>query len=486
MVLGVAVVVIGLVVAIAKPWEQGPAAETTAKASADATGKVSALPSAAPDDRGSITAAVATAIVPHDAWGVRAIVRAPAEQERWVAVGEGSGSGAPTVIGSLDDAIVALGITAPRRSTPLDVRIWRPTAEGGWTWLDVRAIDRTLTGGDLVFWPPGQDGTRRAGWPAGRYRIEFLMGSTIGRIDVAIPSRFERVPAAAPAPAPPGELLPAVSFRPTAMPPGSFAVADGAATSLATIAGRDLDAPAAWLRALPLTDLGDGSVATVWQPRATGLGVVFPAGTWLAHAELRRLAPGPFDADPAPIVGQVPAVDGNAPYALFVPPLGEAWAPGTYEIAAGWTEGGQQQAGAWGIELRPGPDVAAGPLLVAARSLAPYANSTTLEIGTDVRSADGLGGTSCDEPRTDPQPTVLGISHPANVPIIDVSARLSLYSGRSWVVPLRVVPGVVPGMTLVESASGGTLPSGLYRLEMTEGTGLERRTICLGSVPFDG
>ena len=359
----------------------------------------------------------------------------------------------------------------------------------------------TLTGGDLLFWPPGQDGTQRAGWPAGRYRIEFLTGSAIGHIDVAIPGRFERIPAPQPAPDGPGELLPADGFAPTAMPPGTFVVADGAATSLGSTAGLDLDAAAAWRQARPLADLGDGSVASVWQPRSTGLGVVFPAGTWLAGAELRRLSPDAFDVDPKPILGQV-ARDAafetwlrspwggdqpvSAPFALFASPTGQAWAPGTYEIRATWAEGGQQQSGAWGIELRPGSDLAPTPLLDAARGFAPYAGSSTLEIGTDVRLAGGFGGTDCNEARTDPDPTVLGISHPAGTPLADVSARLSLYSGRSWVVPLRVVPEVVPGMTLVTSASGGTLPSGLYRLEIDEGGTVERRTVCLGSVPFDG
>jgi hypothetical protein len=171
---------------------------------------------------------------------------------------------------------------------------------------------------------------------------------------------------------------------------------------------------------------------------------------------------------------------------LFASPTGQAWAPGAYEIRATWTEGGQQQSGAWGIELRPGSDVAALPLLGAARGFVPHAGSPTLEIGADLRLADGFGGTDCNETRTDPEPTVLGVSHPTDVDVTDVRARLSLYSGRSWVVPLRVVPDVVPGMTLVTSASGGTLPSGLYRLEIDVGGTMERRTVCLGSVPFDG
>ena len=489
-VIGVAVVVIGLVLAIAKPWDRPVAGDgATPSSSAAASVRPSSAPtSPAPSrhvDSPSI-AGIAGAMQPHDAWGIRAIVEAPDDQERWVQVDGGAGSDRTGEIGSRDEPIAALGVTTPRTQTPLDVRVWRPTADGDLEWLDVRRIPPELVGGELLLWPPGSDGSQATTWPAGRYRIDLLMGTTIERVDVSIPGRFERIPVDVP-PSVPTALAPAIGIVPAGQGMSGFVVADGVATDFAPVPGPTMDIATAWLR--PSLRTGEGGYWTtpsLWEPRATGLGVRFSAGAHVIDATFVRLAPGSLAVDPVPVEGIVTDPAGSVPYVMFAAPDGRAWAPGVYAIRASWADANGPHAGDWSLELRPGRTNASSVLFEAARGFASWAGLSRPVVGTDVRLPVGFGGTSCDEVRDGADPTVLGISHPVATKVTDVTAKISLYSGRSWDVALRVVPEAVPGMTLVESASGGSLPAGLYRLTILGAAGPQRLTVCLGSVPFDG
>ena len=129
------------------------------------------------------------------------------------------------------------------------------------------------------------------------------MGTTIQRVDVAIPGRFERIPVDPP-PSVPSDLVLADGVLPTGIGMGGFVVADGVANAFAPVPGPTMDTATAWLRPSLLT--GDGGYWTtpsLREPRATGLGVRFSAGAHVLDASLVRLAPGPLAAEPEPVVG---------------------------------------------------------------------------------------------------------------------------------------------------------------------------------------
>ncbi len=501
--IGVAIVVVALLVAIVKPWERptpgegavssdAAASASAAVPSSDAAVSASPIDSGAPgppDDAASI-AGIAAAMRPHDAWGIRAIVATPADEERWVPVDPGSADGRSGEIGSRDEPITALGVTTPRAQTPLDVRVWRPTDDGDVEWLDVRPIPPELVGGELLLWPPGSDGSQSVSWPAGRYRIDLLMGTTIQRVDVAIPGRFERVPAD-PAPSIPTGLVPAAGVVPADLPTGGFMVVDGIAKAFAPVPGPSIDPATAWLRPTFLTgDGGSWKTPSIRESRAAGLGVRFPVASHVLDAALTRIAPGPLTVAAAPVVGAIDDPAGTIPFVTFAAPEGRAWAPGDYAITATWADANGPHTDDWVLELRPGGINVSSVLVGAAQAFASAADVSTTTLRADVWTPAGIGGTSCDDARGETrfgeEPTVLGISHPVDTIVSDVTASLALPGGQSRDIPLRVVPEALPGVTLVEAVSGGSLPPGQYRLRVQETGGPQRLTICLGSGPFDG
>ena len=193
LVLGVAVVVGGLALAIVKPWDDAAPGASAPVPSASPVAFTASAPTTPGAPRSGLPPAerVTDVLRKRDAWGVRAIVsNQDGEADRWVATPIGTGRSEPYRIGGGTERIVALGVTSPAQVTPLDVRIWRPTTDWGWQWLDVRPVATDVPGADLLFWPPATNGDAPGTWPAGRYRIDVLRGSTIERIDIELPGRF--------------------------------------------------------------------------------------------------------------------------------------------------------------------------------------------------------------------------------------------------------------------------------------------------------
>ncbi len=505
--IGVALVVVGLLVAIVKPWDLGSDATVAAKTSASpAVRGASASPSLGssvttppdvPVDAPAV-ASILSAIQQHDAWGVRAIVAAPSgsdgPSERWVAALGGpeakrTATGTRNaVIGSRDEPILALGVTTPRTATPLDLRIWRPTSDGDWERLIVRPVLPNPRSGELLLWPPGEDGSTGMTWPAGRYRIDLLMGTTIQRVDVAIPGRFERVPGAAAAAPPPDGLIFPGNVVPNGVAPGAFVVVDGQPWSVWPQVPTDVLGPArAWLD--PGSIGGPGPqppTFSVWLPRANGLGLVMRAGQTITDIDIRRIDPSP-DPHEAPdvIIGSTTKVDHSRAYGLFTPRVGTVFRAGTYALHAAWRDKTGKHDGTWHIELTATRTRSSSALLDAARGFAPSAGSATIKVGTDVRLPDDIEGTSCDVAHPDDEARVLGISHPTDLAITDVQAAIQVGDGR-FGVAVRLVPDVVPGMTLVAPLNLETFPPGEYRLVVRTGMGDRTLSVCLGPGPFPG
>jgi hypothetical protein len=216
----VAIVIgLGLVAAVAKPWAGAPSpAVVQASPSWDASVARSAAPAPPSVPAPRIQQFVASrakilgAIDPHDAWGVRAVVRGqagpgnpngPEYTERWARAVKRPDGSRLALLGTGDESVVALGVTAPAAETPVDIRVWRPTEAGDWESLDVRSLADTT--GDVLLGPPPGDRLALETWPAGAYRIELLVGARSAVIDVRLPGRFDRVPQPPPTkPAPDG------------------------------------------------------------------------------------------------------------------------------------------------------------------------------------------------------------------------------------------------------------------------------------------
>ena len=136
---------------------------------------------------------------------------------------------------------------------------------------------------------------------------------------------------------------------------GLFATVDGLGVALDVADSRPLDEADAWVATLlPRGGRAARTVATVFQPRATGLGVMLTQHASVRLAVLRRLAPSPLVPVP-PTISGISGPVGETPYVVFAAPDGEALLPGAYAISVGWYEGGKDHAATWHVELRPGP-----------------------------------------------------------------------------------------------------------------------------------
>ena len=204
------VIVLGLVAAVVKPWA-GTSSVALVQASPTPNASVGrAVASASPSPPASrhqhfvpSPAKILAAIDPHDAWGVRAVVRGPAGPgnpdgpeytERWARAVENADGSRLALLGSGDESVVALGVTTPTSERPIDIQVWRSTATGGWEWLDVQLLASGSPDGVLLLEPPSNDQVARETWPAGAYRMELVGGTQAGIIDVRLPGRFDRIP----------------------------------------------------------------------------------------------------------------------------------------------------------------------------------------------------------------------------------------------------------------------------------------------------
>lgn len=502
--IGAAVVAIGLLVAIVKPW--GGAATAGSSASSDVSSPPAStavggtpLPTAIallgePDSSASAVAILA-ALRPRDAWGVRVVVPRSAASgiggaltERWRE--RSSGESDRSVRFQVEEPILALGVTTPPDAAALAIRAWKLQSDGTWRWLDARRPNSDRPAADLVLLPPSEVGVPFESWSAGRYRLDVLLGSTIERLEVSIDT-----------PAWPGfdPDRPAVDSGdglawPGILVSGPFAVVDG---SIQPLDGRPLAHPlesASWL------DI-DGSVAVVASRTVAALGVALPPGSSDVTGSIRRLAPGALPGEPEALDGEVGIrLDAAARPVVavrFDGPDGLAVASGVYALAVRWREADVDRSGTWVVEVRPAGDGHSTSLLEAARRYAEHAGTGTLVFsGGGRRQPDAaqapvrtlpLGDAiGCGADIIDETPAVLGFALADGETLDRIDARLRAPLGRTLDVRLRVAREVVPGLSLVAPARGAAFAAGIYRLAIDTSHGTRLVTLCLGTSPFSG
>ena len=377
LVVGVIAVVVALAVAVVKPWDAGG----DARPPGPSVGAVSPSAAAHPSPASAASAApIATATVvrpvtarpptwadlapivtTHDAWGVRAIlvsrpgvIGSPQPSrylERWSPTTTDADGGATAGIARDDRSIVALGVTVPRDEMPVDARIWRVHRNDQLEWIDAHRIDSGNADGALLFVRPGVGGSPFEAWGAGHYRIDVLTHGGVRRIAVEVPGPFTSVPPLDDWSVTSEGIIPASAGDPPIVLIGMFATVDGNGVPLGAEPYRLLAEDEAWL---DVARTG-GVVASVFLPRASGLGVVLPSNASIEVAIMRRLAPDTrFDAPPA----QRGRSDrhGRPSFVLFEVPGGGVWAPGVYAISITWTDGVTPHSETWHVELRPGRD----------------------------------------------------------------------------------------------------------------------------------
>ena len=379
---GAGLVVVALAVAVVKPWEStgraaaSPRTSVLALASDPASAEPSARPTRSP--RASTTPGSTTEVSPptwtdiapvvggHAEWGTLAVVgrasrftasgAAPIDYaSRWDAGSPGAGRGSVALLRPDDLTVIALGLTFPSGQAPDDVRIWQRRANDELEWLDATAIGGPSPADPLLYLRPGPSGASVEPWQPGRYRLDVLRGGRVDRLEVAITDALGDVPDLVGRPVTESRLVPPEDSDPSTIRFGLFATVDGLGVSLHVASSRPLDEMDAWAATLGSPDRGPArTVATVFLPRATGLGVMLTPHASVRLAVLRRLAPSPLVPVPPTIRG-ISGPAGETPYVVFAASDGQALAPGAYALSVGWAEGGSLHAGTWHVELRPGP-----------------------------------------------------------------------------------------------------------------------------------
>ena len=366
LVIGVAVVGLGLLAAVIKPWEGRDTAVVpapsgvvaVASSTPTASPRRSPRPTPTPGPEPPAWADVAGVVLPHEDIGVRAIVADPARiggttstvySERWVSAGQFEP--VPTVsVPSDDQAIMALGPTFPSDAQAVDVRIWRVHQGDVLEWIDARPIEPDDPVGSFLFWRPGLDRAPYTAWPAGTYLMDVLAAGGIHRIPFVVPGRFGLVPALDDPVTSATGLVPAAGSDQASIRGGLFATVDGHGVALPAFESGPLDEEAAWR---DVVALGGRAVATAFLPRATGLGVMLTPNADVRGASMRRLAPdGPFAAPP--VRSGISDSNNRTPDVFFEAPGGGAWPPGVYAITVDWRDTAGDHTGTWHVELRPG------------------------------------------------------------------------------------------------------------------------------------
>lgn len=523
--IGALVVAIGLVAAIAKPWNVGAAADVTPAPSGpdSLSGPRSTAAVAVPRILTSDAAAtpawdeVRPVIHPHDAWGIRAIITEPTPDpipgakpsyvERWYPIpDEGNQADMPTVdIDPDNEMVVALGITFPSAHTPLDARIWR-SIPNRLEWVDTQPIEPQPSGGGFLYLPQ-TEGPSAPTWGAGTYRIDVLVDGQIRRFGVTIPNRFSIVPNPSDFPRSPGELLDPAGRALPDMPEGLFANVRGVSVPLPAEEGPALDEAGAWLNLDPGTAHAPRSfVAAVFLPGATGLGVILPPGSVVQDSAVHGLAPGPLEANAVRVDGAGSAAGASAPNVLFRAPGGGAWPPGVYRISVAWSDAGGAHDRSWHVELRPGPVRELPPMLLAARGFARYAGASGVVVGTaepldggprsvairllrptpdDVTGFPARDQVRCDGVRVDGLAGIAGVAHPVDAPPSKVTARVLFEFSRSEEQPILTAADDVPGLILVAPAGDMALTSSVYRFRVGDDATVPGSTVCLWIAPVE-
>jgi hypothetical protein len=508
--IGSVVVVIAVLVAIVKPWEERKpetaasssrpnATNATATTAAPAT---TAMP-VAPDV--PITwDAIAAAIRPHDQWGLRAIVPTPAASaagapgEAAGAPGKAAGALAlteywvaaagevPSLVASpiaADQGVAAIGLTFPPDQLPLDARVLQATSDG-WRWVPTPPLDPSPAAGSFLWLPPVIDGVRSATWPGGAYRIDVLTGPTIHEVDVDILGRFEISPD-------PGGYRPATPaadlvdpFRPDLGPVsgGLFIVVGGVAVGQPSIVGPALDAAAAWTDTARSAAAGQRRVPVVRDPGVNGIGFMVPAAAIAPSAELVRLLPE------TPVTGtrRAWALRGDAedqkPYVIIRAPGGRAWDPGLYRLDVTWDDAAGPHEGSVHLEIRPDPAASPPTVLGSLASLATVAGRDAV-VGTegpmsllrDLECPAAGDFAAIAEP-----PTLIGLGHvPGAIPT-SVRAEAVFAGIQPAAQPLVLAREPVEGLTILAPATSRTFAASRYRLTIVDANGTHERTMCPG------
>jgi hypothetical protein len=372
------VVVVGLAVAIVKPWSIGEPPDTPPPSLAAAVPSISpGLPSTSLPTARTIRPVVATGvpaarwdevelvIEARDDWGVRAILLArrqnlgsgpdPRFKELWSRTSPDSSNAEIARVARNDEEIVALGITFPSDVEPLDMRIWRLHANEQVEWIDARPLAPADRDGSFTF--VRSDPTRGAlAWAAGHYRVDLLAADQLYSIAVEIPDRSGTVPGPEEwPPATDADLIGPGLSDPSGVRAGPFATVDGRGVAVGTQPAELMSSEEAWRSVIAGSGgPGEPSVATAYLPRATGLGVMLTNHAVVRQAILRRITPDArFFA--SPMTGGISAMQGRTPWIAFAQRGGGAWLPGVYAITVAWTDPTGQHAETWHVELRPGP-----------------------------------------------------------------------------------------------------------------------------------
>lgn len=529
--LSAVVVVLGLFVAVLKPWgaEDGgggaaPGATPAVAASVaaiDLTGPRATASVAIPrviqarTTSGLTWDAVDGVVHRHEAWGVRAIVvdrsrpDTPIDArsrlvEAWFPVAGMDGGQSPSVqVDPGGRSIVALGVTFPPANTPLDIRIWRATSTG-LDWVDIQSVDAVPSEGAYLYVRPASSGVGSLAWGSGRYRVDVLVDGTIRRFEIGIPDRFSNVPDP-PRPSlrdqrPPIEPL----VTPEAVPMGLFAMVDDTVVPIESTEGPPLDEAAEWRDLDPGTGRPPRSfVGAAYLPRATVLGVALARRSVVMAATLTRLAPEPLAVVATPL-DRTPA-DTPIANVLFRAPGGGAWPPGVYRLTVVWADFEGLHEESWHAELRPGPVRELPPLLAAARSWARYAGTNGVILGTaeplgtgstsspirEIRlrpatagypaaTGVGCGGTVIEE-----RPRILGFAYPSEHGASVVNARIERpFLRRDDQVLLTANPGV-PGLVLAAPARIGSLPGADWVFTVRSGADDLEYALCLDMSTFE-
>lgn len=403
-------------------------------------------------------------------WGVRAIVirtggpiftGQPNLVERWAGVpsivGDRSPSLSALAIAQPDDDVAAIGVTTLDDALPLDVRFWSLPPNGPPQRLAAIPTPGPEAGSWLWLADPAH-ATDRGTWRAGTYEIEVLLGPSIVRLVVTIPSASVtsiRVPT------PFGQ--PPFATILDRFEPGPFALADGGAQALVGGSPPVADERQAWLgpaAGLPL-------VAEVAGRQVTGFGMLFAAGQEPVGVEVRQLGQR---RSPIETALNVVAVEPGGRQAIIAFPVtGGVFPDGVYRVTVNWTSGGADRSASWAVEVLPAiqqrPPLS--PLDAMSRWVGLLDHPRNGARQPLVFIPDAAGGSDSCSPSTiitgsDPY---LGIVVPARV-LLTRMRMLPLDVNRSADIAIRLAPDAIPRLTVVALPNGG-LPVRDYDVFLT-------------------
>ena len=366
--IGALVVVVAIVVAIAKPWESGPTTPSPAASQVAVTSTGRAPTSARPRrrtptdgparlDRGHERRHAARRLGRHRGPRPRArSCRGHARRRATQSCGRRPRrirAGRRSAVVSRDGAdIAALGITAPAGVQPRAVRFWRLHQSNEFEWINAARIDnQAVSHAPLLVRMPLLDGVATVPWDAGQYRVDVLTGDGIHRISVVIEKQFGDVPAA--------RRLAHRGARHRRPRARAIRPPSGSGCSRRSMVRRCRSRPGRRSRSARsgpgvIWRLGDPTVAAMYLPRATGLGVMLTSHAAVAGAPRSGVSPRAAARSRRRRSGGISEAQGRTPYVVFAAPDGGVWAPGVYAVTVDWTDAAGTHHGTWHVALLPG------------------------------------------------------------------------------------------------------------------------------------